>query len=1028
MNSQKLSKEYTLTVCPHYTGKGLAKWESYCQRLSQLLGEKIVFMPFSSFTEELKKLSQEEFDLYYASPRVLRPLLEKGYVPIAKLKEEREKLLLVTLKGLKERYKIVMVDLPQVYLISFLYLPLSKDFLFVNTFDEVIECLLEEKGHLGLVYEEFYEELSEEVKKRLEVLTTFEYEVRHLLLGKPDIAKKVKEVIFQLEAFSEVTPEDFQKAESLIKSFQLLERIIKSIEYALEILKSDLIGVIAYQDRILYMNEYAQRLTGYEEDYPDPKDLIRGNHLLNRNGVRIYVLGKEITFFSPIFGKDLVKLFIFVDITKKIRIEKAYTILKEVNQLIISVKTEEELFQKITEVLVEKGLAIFAWVGIVGDDGWVVPLAKHGYEEGYLEKVKISINPQHLEGRGPTGTSLREGRIVINPDTRNNPLVGPWRNEMLQRRYLSSVAIPLLKEGKVFATLNLYADEPYFFEEENREILEELKRDLSFALSRFEEIRKAQILYTALDNSYDWVLITDEKGMITYVNKGVERISKYSKEELLGKNPRIFKSGRHPKEFYANLWRTITQGKVFQGTIVNRAKDGSLIFIEQTIIPLVLLGNIKRYISIGKDLTREKILEEELSKTKYYDALTGLYNLEGLRLALMEELKRETKYGLLILLDVLNMHQINTIYGYEVGSQLLRSLAERLKRHGKLVGRVGGDEFCLYVGGLEPEKIPSFLENLYQTLIYEEFLLGKGRIPFDLSLGVSVYPKDGTNLITLYEKAKLAISKARKEKKSALVLYNEELRVKVHKEHTLYQLVKEAILEDRFFFLYQPYISAETLEVAGLESLIRLQKKDGEIISPGEFIEYLELLSDELNLEERSLKKVVEQIKKWRIPIALNITARALERESFVDTILALEDLPANLILEITERNFVTNRERIIEIMKIFNQRGLKVALAIDDFGTGYSALNYLPDIPAKYLKIDLSFVKRIEEDAKIVQMVSAIVRLVNIFGMQAIAEGVETARQVEILKGLGCHYLQGFYFARPLPREEIERVYLSHN
>ena len=537
------------------------------------------------------------------------------------------------------------------------------------------------------------------------------------------------------------------------------------------------------------------------------------------------------------------------------------------------------------------------------------------------------------------------------------------------------------------------------------------------------------LLKNAVEKSDEWLLITDKNGNIEYVNEYVSKLTGYSKEELIGGNPRIFKSGYQPEKFYEKLWKTILSDKEFEAVFINRKKNGELFYIDEKIIPVKLPDGELKFVSIGRDITKERQLLEENEKLRFYDILTETYNFNGFSIQVDDYLiKNPGNISALIIIDVANFSYINKTYSVEVGDKLLKEIAKTLKRYLKgydIVGRIGGDEFGIFVKNLKNK------EDLFVIVERLKKILDKGTIfkVDDISInvqfhgGIAVYPDDGQDFKQLFQNASISLKDAKEEGINQIKLFNKNIEKKIKLKILIEDLIHKATEENLFVFHYQPYFDSITKEIKGFEALVRIKDHDGKIHYPNEFIDLLEKSIYLDDFRNWALKEVSEKIKEWKKPISINISARTFKNTDFpLEVIKYAKELPASLILEITERIYMDEPEKSEKIIRDL-KKCKNIKIAIDDFGTGYSSLSYLKDISADILKIDISFVRAMIKDKKAKAVVEAIITLAKALGMKTLAEGVETEVQYNILKKMGVDYIQGFYFAKPLPEEEIEKL-----
>jgi PAS domain S-box-containing protein len=314
---------------------------------------------------------------------------------------------------------------------------------------------------------------------------------------------------------------------------------------------------------------------------------------------------------------------------------RLYSLLSSINQSIVQSKNQQTLFESICKIATDIGLFRMAWIGLLDKEtGKVVPFIHTGYEEGYLKAIQVKIGNEAL-GKGPTGLAIDTGIVQVCNDIVNESAMLPWRPHALQRGYRSSAAIPFIVNGKVAGTISLYSGEPGFFSSNEKELLTEVGRTISFGLNAMETEEKRRLaeinlrkLSRAVEQSPVSIVITDLNGSIEYVNPNFEKITGYKSEEAIGQNPRILKSDHTSPGEYANLWSKIIAGGEWRGEFHNKRKDGSLFWEEARISPIVNdEGVITNFLAVKEDITERKLIEEE--KTKLLgDILSKNKNLE----------------------------------------------------------------------------------------------------------------------------------------------------------------------------------------------------------------------------------------------------------------------------------------------------------------------------------------------------------------------------------------------------------------
>ena len=712
------------------------------------------------------------------------------------------------------------------------------------------------------------------------------------------------------------------------------------------------------------------------------------------------------------------------DITVLKTLERGYKLVRTINTIITKASNEEEVFEKLGHSLVEDLGLRFVWVGVPDfEKGYVKPLFRFGYEEGFLDEIRIPIDPTLSEGKDFQLEAIRERRIIINPDTRSNQFFTDFRESYLQRGYFSGLSIPLYINGELRYLLTLFSHEPFYFDLIQEELFKELKEDLEFALERIIKEQNLKLISTALENSDLCLIITDEKGKILYVNPEVCLITGYLEEELIGKSVNFLLVKDSTSEGQENIEFLFEEFK-FPTKVMWRRKDGEIIYVEQKAIPVDLESGKKRIVFVGRDLTLITHLIESLEKEKNYDSLTGAFTLRALIEKIKLILPHLKSQALFIVLDLYQFTYINDLYGFSAGDKILRTLTERFKKtfeNKGYIARVSADEFLIFL-----IEFAIAFSDLIELIITTPIKLDKDEIILKYNLGIAIYPIDGEDPEELYVKASSACKLAYKEGPNVIKFYLPEIDLFIKSTLDKERLIEEALKNNYFHFYFQPYFDMQNYLISGAEALIRIIKPDGEIIPPSVFIENLEKSIYRRDFEVWAIKSLVQKVNNWKIPLGLNLYPDTFSDKTFWEEVSSdLETLEGKLVLEITERGFMKHPEKVVKLIYYLKERFPKLKLALDDFGTGYSSLNYLRRIPLDYLKIDLTFIREIHTEDKIRGIVKTIIDLAHILGAKALAEGVETQEQLQILDIMGCDFVQGFYFSKPLSEEEFIKKYL---
>lgn len=546
-----------------------------------------------------------------------------------------------------------------------------------------------------------------------------------------------------------------------------------------------------------------------------------------------------------------------------------------------------------------------------------------------------------------------------------------------------------------------------------------------------DEMKK---LTTALEQTSDWVLITDINGSIEYVNKAVERISGYGRDELIGKNPRIFKSGRHEKDFYKNLWDSILSGSPFSTIIIDRKKTGELFELHYTITPVKDdNGNIKHFVATAKDLTERKLLQEHLEYYINRDILTGLYNRDFFTKEINSLSTNENRSFAVVIADIDKFTLLNDTFGYETGDEILKKVGKTIVDSvckDCIVSRFEADKFAVLIKDVKnPEEIILELEVLRNNF-KKPFLINNEEFLITLSMGIAIFPENGKSADILIKNAEVALSNAREDKLNNYQFFNEEINIKTSKFITMQRHLYHALEKNEFVMHYQPYFDCDTRAIVGIEALLRWNSPKFGITLPGHFIPFLEETGMILEVGKWVIKNVCMQISDWirkgyktrLVPVFINLSMiQFLQKDliNFIENTIANTGIyPSLLGFEITESTLNKDISYTINVIEKLKQLGITVN--IDDFGTGYSSLSILRSLPINSLKIDRSFVKNIAINPDDATIVITIISMAHHLNLKTIAEGVETEEQWKILRILRCDMAQGYYFAKPLTAEEI--------
>jgi diguanylate cyclase (GGDEF)-like protein/PAS domain S-box-containing protein len=555
-----------------------------------------------------------------------------------------------------------------------------------------------------------------------------------------------------------------------------------------------------------------------------------------------------------------------------------------------------------------------------------------------------------------------------------------------------------------------------------------------------------RIAATAFE-AQEGIVVTDARGVILRINKAFTETTGYTAEDVVGKTPRLLKSGRHDADFYRSMWETVGLTGGWQGEIWDRRKSGEL-YPKWLTISAVRdqEGRVTHYVGTHFDITQLKKAEERVEELAFFDQLTHLPNRTLLLDRLTQAMtagSRNRNFGAVLFIDLDHFKTLNDTRGHDKGDLLLEHVAQRLNasvREGDTVARLGGDEFVVVLGGLRDNA----LEAANQTEGVGEKILAALRQPYRLgnidhiataSIGATLFDGHQTSIDELLKQADLAMYKAKDSGRNVLRFFDREMQTVVMERVALEADLRQALVANQFLLHYQAQ-AVDNQRVSGAEVLVRWKHPQRGMVSPADFIPLAEETGLILPLGHWVLQTACRTLAHWatrpemaHLTVAVNVSAHQFRQTDFVNEVLSvLDDTSADpglLKLELTESMLVSDVDDIVEKMFALQSKGVRFSL--DDFGTGYSSLSYLKRLPLDQLKIDQSFVRDVLNDSNDAAIAKTVIALAKALGLGVIAEGVETDQQREFMADSGCHAYQGYFFSRPLPVDDFEKFALEN-
>lgn len=576
----------------------------------------------------------------------------------------------------------------------------------------------------------------------------------------------------------------------------------------------------------------------------------------------------------------------------------------------------------------------------------------------------------------------------------------------------------------------------------------ELETTIEMALYKHQiekQLREKSQWFTAILKSIgDGVIANDRKARVTFMNPIAETLTGWHQEEALGKNLRevfrlIDEVDRTPISL--PLKETLEAGNIVNlppHTLLV-AKNGTLVQIGDSAAPIKdNQGKIKGSVFVFRDISSQRLAEAKLAYQAFHDSLTNLPNralfLTRLQQATEQAKQQENYLFAVLFLDIDRFKVVNDSLGHTIGDQLLIAIASRIKNcldSNHTVARLGGDEFAILLENISDIQNVSNIANYLIREVSLPFIIQDYEIFINASIGIFMSSEIFDGIENLLRNADIAMYRAKRLGGAGYQVYDRSMHAQVVKRLQLETDIRRAIERREFVVYYQPIVLLTNYKIVGFEALVRWQHPQNGFMNPGEFITLAEETGLILQIDWLVMYQACQQMKLWQeqIPLAksltmsVNISGKQFTQANLVEQIsrvLQSTGLNPNCLkLEITESTIIENADSAIAIINRLKALGIKVH--IDDFGTGYSSLSYLHRFPIDTLKIDRSFISRIDNDTNSLEISKAIVILAQNLEVQAIAEGIETLPQLTELRGLNCEYGQGYLFSPPLSQEAAE-------
>ncbi|GAC13074.1 bifunctional diguanylate cyclase/phosphodiesterase [Aliiglaciecola lipolytica] len=771
---------------------------------------------------------------------------------------------------------------------------------------------------------------------------------------------------------------------------------------------------------------------------------------LTTNGAKTKtILTKKNRFLAP-NGKPFI-VGVIHDITERKQSELREKSHTHILELITSGKELPDILIAIVKVVEAENPKMMCSVLLLDESGRHL---LHGASTSLPEFYCKAIEGEEIGiSAGSCGTAAYKNERVIVSDINTHPYWAQYKDLANKAGLGSCWSEPIRSsKGTVLGTFAIYHRDINYPTDADLTIIEQAASLASIAIEKKQAEEKIKRAASVFTHANEGIMITDANASIIEVNDTFCKITGYSHEEVLGKNPRILQSNEHSSDFYSTMWSTIFNQGHWRGEIWNRRKNGE-IYPEMLTISAVknALGEIQHYVSLSTDISDLKANQGQLERIAHYDLLTNLPNRVLLADRLnqaMVQCQRHNKSLGVAFMDLDSFKAINDTYGHSVGDELLIAVSQRMKdalREGDTLARIGGDEFIAVMVDLEKFEDTELIISRLLKAAASPITVSTRLMQVSASIGVTLYPQDGVDAEQLMRHADQAMYIAKQAGKNTYHLFDTAQDTAINTQRKSIDNIRTAIQKQEFVLHFQPKVNMRTGEVTGFEALIRWHHPINGIIPPLEFLPIIEGHEVSLRLGEWVIKTALDQIIEWRkvginLPISVNISAHQLQQDNFTSRLATIlgdysEVEPNCLELEILETSALQDTKQVSSTMSACQELGVK--FAIDDFGTGYSSLTYLKRLPAYLIKIDQSFVRDMLEDTDDLAIVEGVVGLAKAFRRTVIAEGVETVAHGEALLKLGCELAQGYGIARPMASVEIpawvkswkaDDAWLQHN
>lgn len=633
--------------------------------------------------------------------------------------------------------------------------------------------------------------------------------------------------------------------------------------------------------------------------------------------------------------------------------------------------------------------------------------------------------------------ALRSGKALAIDEIDHDPITLPYAEAYAGLSLRSLLAVPLVKSGRLIATLNLSRVEPYHWTEEDIFLAQDVAERIWAAVER---ARAETALTIERDRSRDILENMDEAFIllgrdfrILQINSGALRLERRPASDFVGRLMWEAWPKLESSELGQLYKRAIAECIPVSLEQCTSTADGRDVWIDMHAYPY---GD--GLAIFYRDVTESKLAEQRVLAAAQHDTLTGLPNralIFEYATHLLAAAQRNHTQGAFLFIDLDRFKPINDIYGHEIGDRLLQEVAKRLTkcvRQEDLVGRLGGDEFIVVlhlVGNVH--SAATVAQHILDALSHP-FEIGSLDLSISACIGISKFPQHGTDVDELVHAADLAMYQVKHENRGSYYVFTPELTHRADASSAIEARLKRVLRQEGLMLHYQPVVDVKSGQVVSVEALLRMSGDDGKMIGPDKFIPIAEAAGLIGQVGEWIVAEACRQHKEWReeglpaVSIALNVSPLQFRQRGFAQKIQSIVQAagidPASIEIEVTESTVMGNVEEAIQTLNGIRSGGIRVAL--DDFGTGYSSLSHLSNLPLDKLKVDQSFARRLLHDKSSRAITEAIIALGRTLNLDVVGEGIESEDAMAYLQEHGCNLAQGYFISRPLSAGDFARWY----